>query len=61
MVSTDDILDTNNNETNFTEIRNVFEEAFYIKVQEGSVLKCLSFRVFQSRIVFIIDHTDQIM
>ena len=38
-VTTDYFLSTTNNETEFPEPRRVFEEAFEIKVQEGSVLK----------------------
>ena len=41
-VSTDDVLDTTNNETAFTELRIFFEEYFEITVQEGSVLKYLN-------------------
>ena len=37
-VSTDDFLNTNNNETKSPELRIFFEEHFDIKVQEGSVL-----------------------
>ena len=32
-----------------------------MKVQEGSVLKYLNFRIFQSPLGFITDQTDQIM
>ena len=60
-VSTDDVINTNNNETSFTEPRRVFEEDFEIKVQEGSVLNYLDFRVFQSRLVFSVDQTEHIM
>ena len=35
---TDDVINTTNNGTEFTEIRRVFGEAFEIKSQEGSVL-----------------------
>ena len=42
-VSTDYILNTNNNETAFPELRRVFEEHFEMKVQEVSVLKYLNF------------------
>ena len=41
--STGDILNTTNNETEFTELRRVFEEHFEIKVQEVYVLKYLNF------------------
>ena len=46
IVYTDDVLNTTNNETEFAELRIIFEEYFEIKVQEGSVLKYLNFRVF---------------
>ena len=39
IVSTDDVLNTSNNDTVFPELTRVFEEYFYIKVQEVSVLK----------------------
>ena len=42
-VSTDDVLNTINNETAFPELTSVFEEHFEMKVQEGSVLKYLNF------------------
>ena len=43
-VSTDDFINTTNNETEFPELRGFFEEHFKIKVQEGSVLKYLKLR-----------------
>ena len=42
-VSTDDVLNTTNNEIEFPELRRVFKEAFDIKVQEVYVLKYLHF------------------
>ena len=60
-VSTDDVINTTNNETSFTELRGVFEEKFEIKVQEGYILKYLNFRIFQSLIGFSIGQTDHIM
>ena len=45
-VSTYDVINANNNETVFPEIRIVFEEDFEIKIQEISVLECLNFRIF---------------
>ena len=44
-LSTDDVLNTTNNETDFTELTRVFEERFNIKVEEGSVLKYLNFQI----------------
>ena len=44
-VSTDDVLNTTNNENAFPELTRVFKEHFEMKVQEGSVLKCLNFRI----------------
>ena len=38
-VSTDDVINTTNNETAFPELTIVFEEHFEMIVQEGSVLK----------------------
>ena len=61
MVFTDDDINKTNNLKSFPEIRMVFEEYFDIKVQEGSVLKCLVFRIFQSTIGLSIDHTYHIM
>ena len=60
-VSTDDVLNTTNNDNTFTELTRVFKEHFDIKVQEGSVLKYLNFWVFQSPLGFSIDHIDHIM
>ena len=59
--STDSIIDNNNNEAEFTELRIVFEEYFEIKAQEGYVLKYLNFRIFQYPIGFSVDQTDHIM
>ena len=44
-VSTDDVLNTTNNDTAFNELRIVFQEAFGIKVQEGSIFKYLNLRI----------------
>ena len=60
-VSTDDFLNTTNKDTYFTEIRKVFEESFYIKIQELSMLKYPNFRIYQSPLGFIIYQTDCIM
>ena len=60
-VSTDDVLKTNNNETEFTELRRVFEEAFDMKVQEGYFLKCLNLGISQSPLGFSVYHTDKSM
>ena len=59
--STDDFLNTANNETAFPELTIVFKEHFEMKVQEGSVLKYLNFRIFQSPLDFSIDQTDHNM
>ena len=45
IVSTDDVINTTNNETAFPEIRKI-EECFEIKVQEGSVLGYIYFRIY---------------
>ena len=60
-VSTDDVLNTTNNEIEFPEIRRFFEEAFEIKFQEGSVLKYLNSRIFQYPLGFSVDHTAHVM
>ena len=46
-VSTDDFMTTTNNVTAFHELPRVFEEQFWMKVQEVSVLKYLNFLIFQ--------------
>ena len=60
-VSTDAILNFNNNETSFTELTRVFEEQFDMKVQEGSVRKYLHLRIFQSPLGFSVDQTGYII
>ena len=59
-VSTDDFINTTNNETEFTELTRVFEEHFEMKVQEGSVLKYLNLLIFQSSLGFIAYHNNTI-
>ena len=61
IVSTDNVLNTSNNEKAFPELTRVFKEHFEMKVQEGSVLKYLSFRICKSPFGFNIDQTDHIM
>ena len=60
-VSTDDVLNTTNNETAFLELTRVFKENFEIKLQEESVLKYLNFRIFHYPLGFSVDQTDHIM
>ena len=60
-VSTDDVLNTTNNQNTLPELTRVFKEHFEMKVQEGSVLKYLNFWIFQSPLGFSIDQTDHIM
>ena len=60
-VSTNDVLNTTNNEDAFPELTRVSKEHFETKVQGGSVLKYLNFRIYQSPFGFIIYHTDHIM
>ena len=60
-VSTDNVLNTTNDENTFPELTRLFKEHFEIKVQEGSVLKYLNFRICQSLLNFSIDQTDHIM
>ena len=59
--SSDDVLNTTNNKSSYTEPRIFFEEAFEIKVQEGYVLKYLHFRIFQYPLDFSAYQTDNIM
>ena len=40
-VSTDDLINNTNNDSAFTETKKIFEEAFEIKIQEGSVIRYL--------------------
>ena len=51
MVSTDDVLNTNNNETSFPEIRKVSKLALEIKTQEGYILKYYNFSICQSPVI----------
>ena len=51
---TDDVLNTINNETEFTELPRVFEEHLEIKVQEGSVLKYPNLRIFSLLLVSVL-------
>ena len=60
-VSTDDVINTTNNESAFPELTRFFKENFEMKLQEGSVLKYLNFRIFQSPLGFSIYQTDHIM
>ena len=60
-VSTDDFVNTTNNETSFPELTRVSEEHLDMKFQEGSVHKYFNFQIFQSSLGFSVDQTDQIM
>ena len=60
-ISTDDFLNTTNNENASTELTIFFKEHFDMKLKEGSVLKYLNFRICQSPLGFSIDQTDHIM
>ena len=60
-VSNDHVFNSTNNETEFTEIRRVFEEDFDINYQEVSVLKYLNLWIIQYLFVFNVDKTDHIM
>ena len=59
--STDDVLNTTNNENSFHKLTRVFKEHFEMKVQQGSILKYLNFCSCQSPLGFSIDQTYQIM
>ena len=60
-VSIDDVINTTNNEKEFSEPTRVFEEQFEMKFQEGCILKYLNLRIFQSPLVLSVDKTDRIM
>ena len=60
-VYTDDVFNTNNNETEFNELKREFEEHFEMEVQGGYVLKYHHFQIYQSPIGFSVDQTDNIM
>ena len=60
-VSTDDVLNTTTNKNAFPELTRLFKENFEMKVQEGSILKYLNFRICQSPLGSIINQTDHIM
>ena len=60
-VSTDDVLSNTNNETAFTKIIRVFEEAFDIKVRDRYILKYLNLQVYQSPLGLRFDQTDHTM
>ena len=59
--STDDVINTTDNENTFTELTRLFKEHFEMKVQERSVLKYLNFRICQSLLGFSIYQTYHIM
>ena len=60
-VSADDVLNTPNNETAFSELRIFLKEYFEIKFQDGCVLKYQNFRICKYPLGFSVDQTDQIM
>ena len=60
-VFTNDVLNTTNYETWFTELRIFFEEYFDIKFQEGYFLKYLNLRICQSPLGFSVYQTYTIM
>ena len=60
-VSNGDVLNDNNNETEFPKLRIFYEEVFEIKVQDISILKYMVFRISQYPPGFSIDQTDHIM
>ena len=61
IVYTDDVLNTNNNDMEFVELRKGFKEHFDIEVQEGYLLKCLNLQNFQSPLGFSVYQTDHII
>ena len=60
-VSSDDVLNSTNNETEFPELTRVSEEHFDMKFQEGFILKYINLKNFQSLIDFSVDQTDNII
>ena len=60
-VSTDNIIDTTNNETSFHEPTILKKKSFEMKLQEGSVRKYLKFRTCQYPLGFSVDQNDHIM
>ena len=60
-VFTDDVFNTNNNDTSFPELTVVFEEHFEMKVKEGSVIKYSNFRTFLYPLGFSVDQNYHIM
>ena len=60
-VSTDNVINNNNNETASPEITRVFLEQFDMKLQEGYFLKYLNLRILQSNIGLSVDKNDPIM
>ena len=60
-VSTYGVLDNTNNGTSFPEPTRIFKENFEMKVQEGSVTKYSSFRIFLSPFSFSVDQNYHII
>ena len=60
-ISNADVINTNNNETEFPELTRFFEERFDMKFPKGYVLKYLNFHICQSPLGFSVDHTDHIV
>ena len=60
-VSTDDLINNTNNDSAFTETKKIFEEAFEIKIQEGSVIRYLKIRIYLSPLGVSIYQTYNIM
>ena len=54
-------MNNSNNQTEFSELRNVFEEKIEIKVQKVSLLKNMDFWISQYPLELSIDQTDHIM
>ena len=59
--STDDVLNTTNNDTSFPYLKKVFKYDSDIKTQEEYVLKCLNFGIYQYPLGFSIAKTDNIV
>ena len=56
-----DVLNTNNNDEIFWELKRVFRETFEINTQEVFIGKYLNFRIVKLHLGFIINQTGHIM
>ena len=59
--STGGVLNNTNKESEFTELKRFFKEHIEMKFQEGSILKYLNSRNYQSSLGISVHQTDHIM